>query len=79
MDRPPVNTTAKCDHASRLPTRFGPRTHEIALFLIKAGAPADHIAVLAEVNRRWPNLSLRDFLGAVILSEALLMPVGGRA
>jgi hypothetical protein len=67
------------DHAQGRPQRFGPHTRAIANFLIEAGAPADSLAVLIEVNNRWPGLPLKDFLGAVVLVETMLMKVEGHA
>jgi hypothetical protein len=60
--------------------RYGPHVIDDARFL--AGAPyttEHHIAVLHEVNRRWPGLSFSDFIGAVVLAEAAALQPEGRA
>jgi hypothetical protein len=59
---------------------YGPTVIEIAHFLADAPyATENHIDVLYEVDRRWPGLSFRDFLGAAVLAEALAMEPKGRA
>lgn len=60
--------------------RFGPPVIEIAYFLVDTKmAPADTVPFLEEVDRRWPGLSFRDFLGACVLAEALAMRTEGDA
>jgi hypothetical protein len=34
---------------------------------------------LAEINRRWPDLSFRDFWAAYVLADALLWKTKGNA
>jgi hypothetical protein len=62
----------------RRPQRFGPDVPALARLLVEAGALAD-IALLAEINRRWPNLPFRDFFGGTVLAAALVMPTEGTA
>jgi hypothetical protein len=49
---------------------FGPRAIEVAKFLRSVGATPrdDAIALIAEIDRRWPDLSIRDLHGAVVLA-----------
>jgi hypothetical protein len=59
---------------------YGPTVIEIAHFLADAPyATEQHITVLHEVDRRWPGLTFRDFLGAAVLAEALAMRPQGEA
>jgi hypothetical protein len=55
--------------------------HVIALahFMRDPGAPAEMVAFLEEVDRRWPGLSFRDFFGAAALAEALALKTEGSA
>jgi hypothetical protein len=60
---------------------FGPRAIELARFLrpeLERGNVVD-VAVLTEIDRRWPRLSFHDFFGAVVLAEALALQPRGRA
>jgi hypothetical protein len=69
-------TTPDPDHAQdrRPQNNFGPHVIAIARFLANTEvAPEDTVAFLIEVNRRWPGLSFRDFMGAAVLAEALAM------
>ena len=42
-------------------------------------ARRDPTQALEAINRRWPDLSFRDFWGAYVLAQALAMPTEGRA
>jgi hypothetical protein len=57
---------------------FGPRAIEVAHFLRAVGAtPVDEtITLLAEIDRRWPQLSFHDLHGAAVLAAALAQPEG---
>ena len=61
------------------PQRFGPDVPALARFLATAIELADTLSFLTEINRRWPGLSFRDYLGARVLAEALVMPTEGHA
>jgi hypothetical protein len=50
---------------------FGPRAIEVGRFLAYADVPGGTADFLAEINRRWPDLSFRDFWGAYVLAESL--------
>jgi hypothetical protein len=59
---------------------FGPPVVEVAHLLADAPyAMENHVAILHEVDRRWPGLSFWDFIGAVVLAEALTLRPEGRA
>ena len=60
---------------------FGPRAIEVAHFLRAIGAtPVDEtIALLAEIDRRWPQLSFHDLHGAAVLAAALALETKGSA
>ena len=60
---------------------FGPRAIEVAHFLRAVGAtPVDEtIALLAEIDRRWPQLSFHDLHGAAVLAAALALEPEGTA
>ena len=58
---------------------FGPQVIEIAKFLAPLIACCDTVSLFQEVDRRWPELSFRDFLGAAVLAEALVLEPRGRA
>ena len=75
----PSNNTPLPRRASsiREPQRFGRNVEALARFM--AGAPADSLAFLIEVDRRWPGLSFRDFMAATVLAEALVMKCEGTA
>jgi hypothetical protein len=80
MDRRPLNYSRLPHRASgNAPQRFGPHVPEIARFLAEAGATADSVAFLVEIDRRWPGLSFRDFLGAAVLAEAFALKTAGTA
>jgi hypothetical protein len=59
---------------------FGPRAISVAEFLRDIGlVPADDIlGVLAEIDRRWPQLSMHDFHGAAVLAQAFAVLVETR-
>jgi hypothetical protein len=61
--------------------RFGPRAIEVAQFIRSVGATPrdDAIALIAEIDRRWPELSLHDLHGALVLAAALALEVRGHA
>ena len=59
--------------------KFGPQVIEIARFLIPLIAHCDTVSLFQEVDRRWPELSFRDFLGAAVLAEVLALEPRGRA
>jgi hypothetical protein len=58
--------------------KFSPRAIEVGRFLAYGDA-ADTRAFLEEINRRWPDLSFRDFWGAYVLAEAVAWKPEGRA
>jgi len=58
---------------------FGPQVVEIARFLIPLIAHCDTVSLFQEVDRRWPELSFRDILGAAVLAEVLALEPRGRA
>jgi hypothetical protein len=58
---------------------FGPEVIAVAKFLAPLISRSDTIALFQEVDRRWPELSFRDFLGAAVLAEALALEPRGRA
>jgi hypothetical protein len=45
---------------------FRPHVIEIARFLAPLISCCDTVSLFEEVNRRWPNLSFSDFLGAAL-------------
>jgi hypothetical protein len=57
---------------------FGPRVIEIARYLVDQ-IGADVVELMIEVDRRWPDLSVRDLVGALVLAEALAMRAKGSA
>jgi hypothetical protein len=59
--------------------KFGPRAAEVGRFLMTADVPGDTAAFLKEIDRRWPDLSFRDFWGAYVLANALLWKTKGTA
>jgi hypothetical protein len=59
--------------------KFGPQVIEIAKFLTPLISCCDTVSLFQEVDRRWPSLSFRDFLGAAVLAEALALEPEGRA
>jgi hypothetical protein len=57
---------------------YGPRVITVARFL----APhigCDLIGLLHEVVERWPDLTVRDLVGAMVLAEALALEPQGSA
>jgi hypothetical protein len=58
---------------------FGPRAVAVGHFLAYADVPGDTADFLQEINRRWPDLSFRDFWGAYVLAQALLQKTEGAA
>jgi hypothetical protein len=60
---------------------FGPRAIAVAHFLRCAGATPtdDTIALLAEIDHRWPQLSFHDLHGAAVLANALALKPQGSA
>jgi hypothetical protein len=64
---------------SRQATKFGLHAPAVAHFLMHGDVPGDTRHFLAEINRRWPDLSFRDFLGAYMLADALLWKTKGSA
>jgi hypothetical protein len=59
--------------------KFGPQVLEIARFLAPLNSTSDTVSLFQEVDRRWPQLSFRDFLGAAVLAEAIALEPRGRA
>jgi hypothetical protein len=57
---------------------YGPRVIEIAHFLV-GQIGADVLELMIEIDRRWPDLSVRDLVGALVLAEALAMEPRGSA
>jgi hypothetical protein len=70
--------TPELPTATRQPERFGPNAQALGLFLARQLGPLD-LETLREIDRHFPGLSFRDFVGAHILAAALVMPTGGRA
>jgi hypothetical protein len=62
----------------RRPERFGAVVPELAQYIATEIEP-DTLAFLAEVNRRWPTLTFRDFYAANTLAAAWRMKVEGHA
>jgi hypothetical protein len=58
---------------------FGPRVIEIARFLAPEIEHRDAVSLFEEVDRRWPDLSFHDFVGAAVLAEAMAMKPEGTA
>jgi hypothetical protein len=63
----------------RIPLKFSPRAIEVGRFLAYGDVEGDTRDFLAEIDRRWPNLSFRDFLGAYALASAVAWTPEGRA
>lgn len=59
--------------------KFGPRAVEVGRFIAYANVSGDTADFLEAINRRWPDLSFRDFWGAYVLAQAMAMPTEGRA
>ena len=57
---------------------YGPRVIAVAKFLA-AEIRGDLIPLLLEVDRRWPGLTARDLIGALVLAEALALETKGTA
>jgi hypothetical protein len=74
------NTTVDRAGTQERRCSFGPHVIRLASFLRDSKVPPDDVVgFLHEVDRRWPGLSFRDFLGACVLAEALAMQPRGRA
>jgi hypothetical protein len=59
---------------------FRPHVVRLAYFLPDTKvAPADTVAFLIEVRKRWPNLSFDEFVHACMLAELLWLQPRGRA
>jgi hypothetical protein len=59
---------------------FGPHVITLAYFLRESEVPPGEVVhFFEEVDRRWLDLSFRDFLGAAVLAEALAMKTEGSA
>jgi hypothetical protein len=60
---------------------FGPSAIAVAEFIRGVGAtPNDQtIDLLAEIDRRWPELSFHDLHGAAVLAVALSLKPEGNA
>jgi hypothetical protein len=58
---------------------YGPRVVRIARFMIPHVGTADLIGLLHQVEERWPDLTVRDLIGAMVLAEALAMELRGSA
>jgi hypothetical protein len=61
---------------------FGPQAIAVGHFLTaEAGLIPDDdvLAALAEIRKRWPALSFRDFWGAAVLAQALALKPRGSA
>jgi hypothetical protein len=66
--------------ADRTPHRnFGPHVPVLARFMASTIEPADTLSFFTEIDRRWPGLSFRDFLGARLLAAAIVMETEGNA
>jgi hypothetical protein len=50
---------------------FGPRAIEVAHWLAPRIYREDTVDLLEQINRKWPELSFREFWGAAVLAEAL--------
>jgi hypothetical protein len=61
--------------------RFGSAAISVAHFLrdIRLMPGDDILGVLAEIDRRWPQLSMHDFHGAAVLPAALALEPRGSA
>src|ERR1700741_1222941 len=72
---PPTNASSPHRHV------FRPPTIAVGHFIVGAGVVPDDevLAVLPEIQRRWPGLSFRDFWGACILAAALAPKQEGSA
>lgn len=56
---------------------FGPRAIAVGRSIAYVDVPGDTADFLS--NKRWPDLSVRDFWGAYVLAEALAMETEGNA
>jgi hypothetical protein len=52
-------------------TAFGPKAIAVGRFLAYADVPGNTADFLEAIDRRWPDLSFRDFWGAFVLALAL--------
>jgi hypothetical protein len=64
--------------ARRIPLKFSPRAIEVGRFLAYGDVEGDTRDFLAEINRRWPDLSFKDFWGGYVLAEAVAWKPEGR-
>jgi hypothetical protein len=58
---------------------YGPTAVAVAKFLVPYVGCENIVGLFHEVDERWPNLSLRDLIGAMVLAEALAMKPEGNA
>jgi hypothetical protein len=60
---------------------FGPHVIRLAYFIraYPELSPTGMVPFFEEIDRRWPGLSFRDFMGAAALAEMLAMQPRGRA
>jgi hypothetical protein len=58
---------------------YGPRAVKIAHFLASHFGTSDLIALLHQVEARWPDLTLRDLIGSMVVAEALALQPRGSA
>jgi hypothetical protein len=60
--------------------RFGPHVIKLARLVVDSKmTPAGTVDFLIEVDRQFPGLSFHDFMGAVVLADALAMQPRGTA
>ena len=52
---------------------FGPRAIEVAHFLPSHIGREPPFDLMEQIDRRWPGLSFRDFVGAVVFTESLAL------
>jgi hypothetical protein len=58
---------------------FGRRVVEVGCFLAFADVEGRTLDFLEDINRRWPDLSFKDFWGAYVLAAAVEWEPEGRA
>jgi hypothetical protein len=58
---------------------FGPAVPEIARLVAHSIEPPDSLSFLQEVDRRFPGLSLRDYLAGRVLAAAWRLQTEGTA
>jgi hypothetical protein len=56
---------------------FGPRAIAVGNFLAYTDVPGDTLDFLEAINRRWPDLSFRDFWGGYVLALGLSQETEG--